>query len=233
MTLLYIKMKVLFLGPDNPLIQWLSDFGEEVISKSDQITVEWCLEQEFDYVISYNYKHLIRPSILELYPSKIINLHISYLPYNRGMHPNVWSFVENTPKGVTIHFMEAGLDTGDILYQRKVNFGNLKIHTLTTTWQKLQDEIQLLFKDKWTFLRTGQVLARPQRHELATFHYGRELQKLGPDSWPQGWETPILDFLQDVQLRNKNNLQIPPTSQLPFQELPRTQSEEELQSFSG
>ena len=38
-------------------------------------------------------------------------MHISYLPFNRGAHPNYWSFKDNSPKGVTIHFIDNGIDT--------------------------------------------------------------------------------------------------------------------------
>ena len=40
----------------------------------------------------------------------IVNLHISYLPFNRGSHPNYWSFVENTPKGVSIHEIDEQIE---------------------------------------------------------------------------------------------------------------------------
>ena len=53
---------------------------------------------------------------------KIINLHIGYLPYNRGAHPNFWSFMDNTPTGVTIHEIDKNIDTGKIIYQKIVDF---------------------------------------------------------------------------------------------------------------
>jgi len=34
--------------------------------------------------------------------------------------PNVWSFIEKTPKGVSIHYLDAGIDTGDIIAQKLV-----------------------------------------------------------------------------------------------------------------
>ena len=48
----------------------------------------------------------------------LINLHISYLPYNRGSYPNYWSFKENTPNGVSIHHIDDGIDTGPVLVQK-------------------------------------------------------------------------------------------------------------------
>ena len=53
---------------------------------------------------------------------KIINLHISYLPYNKGAHPNFWSFADNTPSGVTIHEVNENLDSGNIIFQKKIEF---------------------------------------------------------------------------------------------------------------
>ena len=37
--------------------------------------------------------------------NQIINCHGAYLPHNRGAHPNVWSFIDNTPKGGTIQYI--------------------------------------------------------------------------------------------------------------------------------
>ena len=56
-----------------------------------------------DLIISFGYKKIINQNILNIVKRPIINLHISYLPYNRGKYPNYWSFVNKTPKGVTIH----------------------------------------------------------------------------------------------------------------------------------
>ena len=44
------------------------------------------------------------------------------MPYNRGSHPNFWSFVENTPAGVTIHEVDEGVDTGKIINQKQIVF---------------------------------------------------------------------------------------------------------------
>ena len=45
----------------------------------------------------------------------------------QGAHPNFWSFYDNTPSGVTIHLIDAGIDTGDVLYQKKLIFIQMKI----------------------------------------------------------------------------------------------------------
>ena len=55
---------------------------------------------------------------------KIINLHISYLPWNKGASPNLWSVVEETKKGVSIHYVDSTLDTGEIIVQKELDFGD-------------------------------------------------------------------------------------------------------------
>ena len=69
----------------------------------------------------------------------IVNLHHSFLPFNRGAHPNFWSFYEDTPKGISIHLIDKGIDTGDIIYQEEIQL-NLK-STFRETYKKLDDEI--------------------------------------------------------------------------------------------
>jgi len=44
----------------------------------------------YDLVISYGYRHILKKEIIESSKAPIVNLHISYLPWNRGAHPNFW-----------------------------------------------------------------------------------------------------------------------------------------------
>lgn len=50
----------------------------------------------------------------------VINTHPSYLPYNRGKHPYYWAIVDGTPFGVTIHYVDDGIDTGHILWRKRI-----------------------------------------------------------------------------------------------------------------
>lgn len=76
-----------------------------------------------------------------------VNLHTSLLPYNRGAHPNAWAIHDGTPAGVTLHFVDRGVDTGDILDQKETayNFGD----TAATLYRKLLDDAVDLFREFW------------------------------------------------------------------------------------
>ena len=119
-------------------------------------------------IVSYNYKHIIQPDIISLMDGRLINLHISYLPWNKGSDPNFWSFIENTPKCVTIHKIDAHLDTGEILYQRELFFDE-STETFRTTYDKLNSEIVSLFMDNWECIRDNFVSPVIQSNK-GTYH---------------------------------------------------------------
>ena len=93
--------------------------------------------------------------------NNIINLHISLLPWNRGAYPNVWSFLEDTPKGVTIYIIDEGVDTGSILAQEEIYIDE-NIETLRSSYEKLHREIQALFREKWVEIKNRSVKNIPQ-----------------------------------------------------------------------
>ena len=57
---------------------------------------------------------IISKKLISLPEDGFINLHNSFLPFNRGKHPYFWTFIENCPYGVTIHKVDEGIDTGEI-----------------------------------------------------------------------------------------------------------------------
>ena len=146
---------ILFSGQNNPaLLNWLRNRGENVIHTADEITIDFIKQNKIIFLISYNYQYIFKKEILNKFLNKAINLHISYLPWNRGADPNFWSFMKDTPKGVTIHYLDEGIDTGDIICQKKVIFDPEK-ETLASSYQYLQTEIQELFKQYWEKIKLG------------------------------------------------------------------------------
>ena len=101
----------------------------------------------FDTIISYGYRFKIDEKLIKK-NKNLINLHVSFLPFNRGAHPNFWSFIENTPSGVSIHKIDKGIDTGDIINQKLIDFDilkNKKKLTFSYTYKKLINELENLF----------------------------------------------------------------------------------------
>jgi len=140
--------KILFLGysqKETKLIDKLKeDQNYQIFNTKNKIRLKDL--DNINFVTSFGYKHIISEDILK--KKNIINLHISYLPYNKGAHPNFWSFAENTPSGVTIHKIDKGIDTGNIIYQKLLDFElnkNRKKLTFKKTYSTLISEIENLF----------------------------------------------------------------------------------------
>ena len=141
-------MKILFLyNNDNalPLAEWLSLDGNEVTLYKNEISNSFPGLGDFDLILSFSYRYIIPTSVLERVNWNAVNLHISYLPWNRGANPNQWSIIDNTPKGVTLHYTAEKLDAGDIISQKLVHFS--QDDTLSSSYQKLIQAAMELFKE--------------------------------------------------------------------------------------
>ena len=119
--------KILFLGYNSHQTSLISLLKKKYFVKElGQRQINIFDVKNYDLIISFGYKKILNKKILGKLSRSPVNLHISYLPYNRGAHPNFWSFVDNTPKGVSIHEIDSGIDTGGIIARRKVNFNLTK-----------------------------------------------------------------------------------------------------------
>lgn len=175
------KAKILFLGYSREQTSLVDD----LVSKKCEV---WHTDEKiqstvgYDLVISYGYRHILKKEVIESSKAPIVNLHISYLPWNRGAHPNFWSFYECTPSGVSIHLIDKGVDTGAIIYQRYVNFDKEE-DTFLKTYKKLIVEIEKLFKNNIDELISKKFIATPQRRK-GSYHSVANLPKefIGWDS---------------------------------------------------
>jgi methionyl-tRNA formyltransferase len=126
--------------------------------------------------VSVLFGHRIPSEVLALFPAGCLNLHPAYLPYNRGAYPNVWSIVDGTPAGVTIHFVDEGIDTGDVVAQRRVEVE--PTDTGETLYRRLEEASLELFRDAWPLIRSGRAPRTPQKRDAGTFHRVRDVARI-------------------------------------------------------
>lgn len=186
-------MKILFLTNSDvslPLQHWLKETAnEQVVVIQKRLTPDQLQSARPDFTISYNYRFILPDEIVHSLDQNIINLHTSLLPWNRGAAPNVWSFLKETPKGVTIHQLDAGLDTGPILVQKTLMFHEPN-ETLESTFAQLHQAIQELFKQNWHRIRDHSIVPQPQMgpgsyQSLVDFTTVQHILE------PEGWKVPI------------------------------------------
>ncbi|KZT84659.1 phosphoribosylglycinamide formyltransferase [Lactiplantibacillus plantarum] len=77
--------------------------------------------RQIELVLLAGYMRIIGPTLLNSYAHKIINIHPALLPKFPGRHGIEDAFAAGvTETGVTIHYIDAGIDTGQIIAQRVV-----------------------------------------------------------------------------------------------------------------
>jgi len=188
------KKKCLFLGYNEKktiLIDFLERSGVDVVHTSDHLTMSNV--ETFDIIISFGYTKLINVNFLKKLKRPPVNLHMSFLPFNRGAHPNFWSFVENTPKGITIHEISKGVDDGDIIFQKKFKLDPSleKFSTFKKTYNYLFNALENLFIENFEKIINYNYSTKRQG-KFFTFHLSKALPKNLID-----WDTNILKYLNN------------------------------------
>lgn len=181
-------MHILFLGKsDSKLIPVLEEQGNKVLCSMERVAPDFITQNQIDFLVSYRYRYILKDNVLELLPHRSVNLHISLLPWNKGADPNLWSFLENTPKGVSLHLMDAGIDTGHIIEQKSVDLSDEE--TLRSSYQKLSEEIENLFIETWPKIQNGSCRFTVQ-NQVGTYHKKSDKEKY-LHLLDKGWDTPV------------------------------------------
>ena len=206
-------MKILFLGyKECRLLDFLSQ-DNDIFQTSGKISLSEIEKIDPEIVISYGYKHILPKEIVEKLINKIINLHISYLPWNRGMYPNIWSIIDRTPSGVSIHFIDTGVDTGDIIFQKRVEI--FEDDTLQSSYTRLRSEIEELFIQNWDKISSGNIRTLEKETAKGSYHSKRISEKFfNRIEIFNNWEMTVAearkksdeDIINEIQtIRAKNN----------------------------
>lgn len=98
------------------------------------------LAQPFDLLILAGYMRILPPEIVEPLPQRILNIHPSLLPAYPGLHAiqRAWEAGERHT-GVSVHFVDRGVDTGPLLAQGQVpRLPEDSVDSLTTRIHKLE-----------------------------------------------------------------------------------------------
>ena len=188
-------MKVLFLGYNvaKDLSNWLLSRVEELVYTEKRIEINYVKKLKPDFIISYNYHYIVAKEIIDFVGGNIINLHISYLPWNRGSYPNIWSFLEATPKGVSIIYMSEEVDAGDIIVQKEIFFDEDQ-ETLKSSYEKLHQQMQELFKKNWNKIKAKQIKPQKQKGQ-GNFQYAIEYETIiKPLIKDKGWDISVSEL---------------------------------------
>ncbi len=138
---------------------------------------------EPDFLFSFYYRKMLAPEVLALARRGALNLHGSLLPKYRGRSPVNWVLIHDEREtGVTLHYMEAKPDRGDIVAQRAVPITD--DDTARTLFGKLTAATAALMRESYPRLCAGTAPRVPQDHACATYFGGRRPED-GRIDWGQ------------------------------------------------
>jgi phosphoribosylglycinamide formyltransferase-1 len=139
--------------PHSKAVQRAKDFGIQVLtftpkdfnSKEEYETI---IKQTLDslniqLVVLAGYMRLIGSTLLKGYENKIINIHPSLLPLYKGKDAVGQAMKDNAKTtGVTVHYVDSGMDTGNIIKQESLDISQLKTRfEIETNIHKIEHKI--------------------------------------------------------------------------------------------
>lgn len=130
--------------------------------------VEWIRAQRPDVVCVFGFSQLLSPELLSVAPLGCLGTHPALLPRNRGRHPIIWALVEGlTETGLTFLYLDEGVDSGDILWQRPVAIA--PDDDAGSLYVKIRDLAQVAIAEFLPQLQAGTAPRTPQDHSRATY----------------------------------------------------------------
>ena len=175
------------------------DFYEDIIHvviiSNDSIIQEMCLENNVDVSVYQSDKYhsfisntnfdvgfliwwpkIISEELINKAKFGFINTHPSFLPFSRGKHYNFWTLVEGTKFGVTLHYVNKGIDSGDIIYQRKIDYSWLD--NGESLFNKAKNEMIDVFKEFYPLYRKDKLTVKKQNVKEGSYHNSSEMKKI-------------------------------------------------------
>lgn len=165
------------------------DLGIEVFQPKNVNSIESIEKLKVinpDIIIVVAYGQILKEEILKLPKYGCINVHASLLPYYRGAAPINWAIINGEKKsGVTIMYMDKGLDTGDMILKKEIDID------YNDNAKDLHDKLKYLganaLIEALVDIESGKVTREKQNNEIATYAPMLD-KKIGLIDWNQNGE---------------------------------------------
>lgn len=121
------RFEIAFITPrydsqDPVLKEWAKNLGVDFLpiqNVNQRASVDMLKTYAADLFVSMSFNQIIKKDVLEIPPRGFINCHAGALPFYRGRNVLNWVLINDEKEfGVTVHYIDEGIDTGDIIRQR-------------------------------------------------------------------------------------------------------------------
>ena len=167
-------------------------------------SIELLRTLDLDYIVGVHFPYIVPNAILEIPRIGALNLHPALLPHNRGWHPSSWAILDDTPIGATLHFMDSGVDTGDIVSQTELEIRpEDTAHTLYARLLELEVEV---FRAAWPSLASGRPPRTTQSPEVGANHNRLDLASDSVSRLDLDATVAVRDVLRTLRALTTNDL---------------------------
>lgn len=125
--------------------------------------------------------YLIPDRVLKRVKGGFVGIHNSLLPKHRGFAPVVWAMILGEKySGFSVFLFEKGMDTGDILFQKKVPI--LEEDYVYDVLKKIDNEVEVFFRENYLRILSGELEAKKQGHSDISY-CARRVPEDGEIDW--------------------------------------------------
>jgi len=188
----YIKKKIDGIS----IYTFLKEKGHNVYCCNEFEKIKF--NKKYDLIISYGYGLIFNKNDIIKLSTKIINLHIGYLPFARGIYPILWSLIYKKPIGITFHTIENNtIDGGRIIFKKKITYSAKE--SLKEIHQNCIRHINQNF-----ILKFNKIYDFNSNHKkvVGTHYFNRKKSKKLLFSLPKKWDTKA-SFLKNNSIKFK------------------------------
>jgi methionyl-tRNA formyltransferase len=146
-----------------------------------------------DILISCGFPYLIEREVLDIVPFAV-NLHPSLLPRYRGFRSGPYIIINGEDKtGVTVHFMDEGIDSGDIILQKEIKL--TKFDTTRSMQRKTRAIEGPVLYEALRLLKTGKYERIAQDESKATIYTHLRM----PEDSLIDWHRPLKQLYNEIR----------------------------------
>jgi len=132
-----------------------AEFGGDRAAR-DRAIADWLAERAADLVTLAGFTQVLAPDFLARFPDAVINVHPALLPAFPGMHAIAQAIAYGVKVfGVTVHFVDEGVDTGPVILQRAIELPDAR--TPDDVLPRIHEIEHLLLPEAVRLIARGEV----------------------------------------------------------------------------